>query len=106
MEKKFHGPWNKFAGPAFSRARNGACDPFYRYGVWGARMEMKNRKRAEPRPPMQSQSPPTQAEPSLGRDIRTKIGQQLRAMYDDVVSQGVPDRFHDLLKQLDKQNKK
>src|ERR1700674_4269825 len=26
------------------------------------------------------------AEPSLGRDIQTKIGQQLRAMYDDVVT--------------------
>ena len=26
-----------------------------------------------------------QNEPSLGRDIQSKIGQQLRAMYDDVV---------------------
>lgn len=37
----------------------------------------------------------------LTRDIQTKLGQQLRAMYDDVVSQGVPDRFSDLLSQLD-----
>ena len=42
------------------------------------------------------------AEPSLGRDIQTKIGQQLRAMYDDVVSQGVPPRFVDLLDRLEK----
>ncbi len=37
----------------------------------------------------------------LGRDVQSKIGQQLRAMYDDVVSQGVPDRFVELLSRLD-----
>ena len=42
----------------------------------------------------------------LGRDVQSKIGQQLRAMYDDVVSAGVPDRFTDLLKQLDEQKEK
>jgi hypothetical protein len=39
---------------------------------------------------------------ALGSDIQAKIGQHLRAMYDDVVRQGVPDRFLDLLSQLDK----
>lgn len=39
---------------------------------------------------------------ALGSDIQSKIGQHLRAMYDDVVRQGVPDRFMDLLAQLDK----
>jgi len=38
----------------------------------------------------------------LNREIQSKIGQQLRAMYDDVVQEGVPDRFADLLKRLDK----
>jgi hypothetical protein len=37
----------------------------------------------------------------LGRDVQNKIGQQLRTMYDDVVKEGVPDRFNDLLKRLD-----
>lgn len=37
----------------------------------------------------------------LGRDVQSKIGQQLRAMYDGVVSEGVPDRFNDVLRQLD-----
>ncbi|HRF07472.1 MAG TPA: NepR family anti-sigma factor [Xanthobacteraceae bacterium] len=37
----------------------------------------------------------------LDRQIQAKIGQQLRSMYDDVVDQGVPDRFVDLLKRLD-----
>ena len=38
---------------------------------------------------------------SLSREIQSKIGEQLRAAYDDVVSQGVPDRFAELLKRLD-----
>lgn len=42
----------------------------------------------------------------LGRDVQGKIGQQLRAMYDDVVSAGVPDRFAELLAQLDEQKDK
>ena len=46
------------------------------------------------------------AEPSLGRDTQTKIGQQLRAMYDDVVHQGVPARFVDLLDRLEKRDDK
>jgi len=37
----------------------------------------------------------------LGRDVQNKIGQQLRAMYDDVVKEGVPDKFRDMLRQLD-----
>lgn len=41
--------------------------------------------------------------PALNRDIQTKIGQQLRAIYDDVVDQGVPDRFVELLRNLDKE---
>jgi hypothetical protein len=42
----------------------------------------------------------------LTRDVQVRLGQQLRAMYDDVVSQGVPDRFADLLNRLNgKENK-
>lgn len=36
----------------------------------------------------------------LGRDVQAKIGQQLRTMYDEVIKQGVPDRFTELLNQL------
>jgi hypothetical protein len=42
----------------------------------------------------------------LGRDVQSKIGQQLRAMYDNVVNEGVPDRFNEMLRQLDEQKKK
>ncbi|HZL31372.1 MAG TPA: NepR family anti-sigma factor [Pseudolabrys sp.] len=37
----------------------------------------------------------------LGREVQARLGQQLRAMYDDVVNQGVPDRFADLIKRID-----
>ena len=37
----------------------------------------------------------------LGREVQARLGQQLRAMYDDVVNQGVPDRFADLLNRID-----
>jgi hypothetical protein len=37
----------------------------------------------------------------LGRDVQAKIGQHLRTMYDEVVKQGVPDQFSELLRQLD-----
>jgi hypothetical protein len=37
----------------------------------------------------------------LGPDIKAKIGQQLRLMYGEVVDQGVPDRFAEMLKRLD-----
>jgi vancomycin resistance protein YoaR len=37
----------------------------------------------------------------LDRATRAKLGQQLRAVYDEVVSQGVPNRFTDLLARLE-----
>jgi hypothetical protein len=37
----------------------------------------------------------------LGTDIKAKIGQQLRLMYDEIVEQGVPDRFSKILRSLD-----
>ena len=37
----------------------------------------------------------------LNAEIQARIGHQLRAMYDDVVRQGVPDRFAELVRKLD-----
>ena len=65
---------------------------------------MKNRKPAASRSPDMSPEPAEKPEPSLGGDIRGRIGRQLRDMYDDVVVQGVPDRFVELLNRLEKQN--
>ena len=51
---------------------------------------------------MENQSIVDKPAAGLVRTIQSRIGQQLRAMYDDVVKEGVPDRFADLLKKLDK----
>ena len=53
----------------------------------------------------------TDAKPSarpakLGRDVQARLGQQLRAMYDEVVNQGVPDRFSELINRLEGSGKK
>jgi hypothetical protein len=37
----------------------------------------------------------------LGPDIKAKIGQQLRLLYSEVVNQGIPDRFVEVLRDLD-----
>ena len=43
------------------------------------------------------------SEPGLDRAIQARIGDNLRAMYDELLQQPVPDRFKDLLGQLEKQ---
>jgi hypothetical protein len=42
---------------------------------------------------------------SIDRDLQAKIGAQLRAMHDDIIQEGVPDRFRDLLARLDRDKK-
>ena len=68
---------------------------------------MKERKppeSPEAEQPMDSQ-PTTmkkgKGQAALGRDIQAKIGQQLRSYYDTLI-EPTPDRFADLLTQLDK----
>jgi hypothetical protein len=43
---------------------------------------------------------PTKPAARLGREVQAKIGQQLRAAYEDVVNQGVPDHIADLVRRL------
>jgi aromatic ring-cleaving dioxygenase len=40
------------------------------------------------------------SEVRLGREVQARIGQQLRAMYDDVVKEGVPQHIADLVRRL------
>ena len=40
----------------------------------------------------------------LGPDIKAKIGMQLRLMYGEIVDQGVPERFVEIIKRLDDPN--
>ena len=46
------------------------------------------------------------SEPALDRAIQERIGDHLRAMYDDLVQQSVPDRFVELLNRLEKRSDK
>ena len=59
---------------------------------------------SDPKPPKRRASARLHGEghaPRLDKDIQRRIGDKLRAMYDDVVDQGVPDRFSNLLRQFD-----
>jgi Anti-sigma factor NepR len=44
------------------------------------------------------------SEARLGREVQARIGQQLRAMYSDVVNQGVPQHLADLVRRLSDQD--
>ena len=61
-------------------------------GVEKTRLGMKDRKSTGAKPAQ------------LSPEIQAKIGQQLRKLYDDMVSQGVPDRFAELINRLEKQD--
>jgi hypothetical protein len=63
---------------------------------------MKDDKKPVPKQPMDRMQQSGPKDAALGREIQSKIGQQLRAIYDNVVDEGVPDRFADLLRQIDR----
>ncbi len=54
-------------------------------------------KEAKPQPSKNT----TPGKGGLNAEIQSRIGHQLRAMYDDIVRQGVPDRFAELVRKLD-----
>lgn len=68
----------------------------------GARIMMNTESKPSPR--LRSQKSEKTPVVKLGPDIKAKIGMQLRLMYGEVVDQGVPDRFIDMLKRLDDPN--
>jgi hypothetical protein len=51
--------------------------------------------------PQTNKAPAGTKQGGLSAEIQSRIGHQLRAMYDDVVRQGVPDRFAELIRKLD-----
>ena len=61
----------------------------------------------EPGEPMGRTTTPrkteARTEARLGREIQARIGLQLRAMYNDLVSQGVPQHLADLVRRLSDQ---
>ena len=54
---------------------------------------------------MQNELHTRKARGRLGRDVQTKLGRTLQAYFDDVVKEGVPDRFKELLEQVDERRK-
>ena len=60
--------------------------------------------KVEARDNMSKPATPRKSEVRLGREVQARIGQQLRAMYDDVVSQGVPQHIADLVRRLTEQD--
>jgi hypothetical protein len=62
--------------------------------------------RAEPKParpeaPMNMDSNMRKSRGRLNRETMNRLGKTLEAYYDDVRKEGVPDRFKDLLQQLE-----
>ena len=43
--------------------------------------------------------------PEIDSELQTHIGRHLKASYDDILGQDVPDRFLDLLAQLEQKEK-
>jgi Anti-sigma factor NepR len=50
---------------------------------------------------MQMDTPLRKAGGRLSREDQRRLGDILQRVYDDVIRQGVPDRFRDLLNELD-----
>jgi hypothetical protein len=46
---------------------------------------------------------PQKPDVRLGREVQARIGQQLRAMYEEFVNQGVPQHITDLVRRLSEQ---
>ena len=62
---------------------------------------MNIRKPSRQRQSMKPQGSEMKPVAKLGTDVKAKIGQQLRLMYDEIVDQGVPERFAEILRGLD-----
>jgi hypothetical protein len=64
----------------------------------------RNDSQQNPLPQGSSFEPPSQS-PQDTRAIGEQIGRRLRTVYNDILAQPVPDRFLDLLRELEKDPK-
>ena len=62
---------------------------------------MTNETRPDIARPLPSTLPGDDSPPHLDRQIQGRIGDHLRALYDGMMQQPVPDRFHDLIARLE-----
>ena len=58
---------------------------------------------AEARDAMGRPVTPRRTEMRLGREAQARIGQQLRALYEAVVNEGVPQHIEELVRRLSEQ---
>jgi hypothetical protein len=68
--------------------------------------QMSGSAEPRPKPMMQNEVQTRKRRGRLGRDVQTKLGKTLQAYFDDVVKEGVPDRFKMLLQQLEERKDK
>ena len=89
--------WKRAEGTRVRAAKRG-CEGF-------GTEKMNERKPIGPKPVESAQTnrgKKADGKPiKLSREVQARLGQQLRAMYDEVVNQGVPDRFTELLNRID-----
>jgi hypothetical protein len=83
---------NGRGGPTAERTAVGSADA-------------QERLKPKPRPPMQNETQTRKPRGRLGRDVQSKLGKTLQAYFDDVVKEGVPERFRHLLQQYDRNDK-
>jgi len=62
---------------------------------------MNRRRSPKTKTALHPDEPEAKPVAKLSANIKAKIGQQLRVMYGEVVNQGVPDRFVEILRGLD-----
>src|SRR6185503_8892598 len=107
VSKKFRSGGTICAVRGFDTTK-GTTEPEHGVGVWGR--AMNERKPVGQQNQMETaatRNKKANLKPAkLGRDVQARLGQQLRAMYDDVVNQGVPDRFSELINRLNGDEKK
>lgn len=79
-------------------SRPGAATPFLLHGVTRSADPMR---RATPKAPVRSRAEATSADDhSLDADLRDHLGAQLRAMFQEIVTEPLPDRFQRLFDEL------
>jgi hypothetical protein len=67
------------------------------------RSELEDKEALRPEAIMHTEAQARKHGGRLSREDQRRLGDMLQRVYDDVVSQGVPDRFKDLLNELDEQ---
>jgi Anti-sigma factor NepR len=93
-------------GPGESQRPVGPTEDNGAHRGMGQRPQVSGSAELRPKPMMQNEIQTRKRRGRLGRDVQTKLGKTLQAYFDDVVKEGVPDRFKDLLQQYDESKDK